>query len=146
MFLQNVLGILDERAASSRIERWGCPQRPASDDRFAHFVWLAGFTMSAYDEVADAHPEFEVVDHEELSADPIPQFRRLVAALRLEWSDACEEYLRASNTQGSGFETRRVAGAQSGKWRARLSEDQQRVAREILSGFPFGRRYPDLRP
>jgi len=144
MFLQNALSYLDDRAVATRLERWGSPPRPSDGDRFAHFVWLAGFTISAYDEVAEAHPEFQVVDHERLCADPVPEFRRLVGAAGLEWSEDCEEYLQSSNTPGSGFETKRVLGAQSGTWHTRLSPEQLETARHILSQFPLAGRYPEL--
>jgi hypothetical protein len=146
MFLENVLSHLDEPAVANCLERWGSPARPSNGDRFAHFVWLAGFTISAYDEVAEAHPEFQVVDHEQLCADPVPEFRRLASSIGLAWSDDCEEYLHSSNTHGTGFETKRVAGTQSGTWRTRLSPEQVQTARQILSQFPVARRYPDLAP
>ena len=145
IFVQNAHHYVDERAVATRLERWSSPPRPARDEVFANFVWMAAFTMSAYEEVAASHPDFHVVDHESLRADPLPQFRSLVAAVGLQWSDGCEEHLRASDVPGTGFETKRVSGTSIEGGRARLSSDQQRVAREILARFPVARRYADIR-
>jgi hypothetical protein len=108
-------------------------------------VWLAAFEMSAHEEIADAHPEFHVVSHETLCSDPTAQFRRLAAGLGLEWTDECDRQIRDSNVPGSGFDTKRVTGSVSGKWRKHLSEEQVDVAREILSAFPIADHYPDLK-
>ena len=51
---------------------------------------------------------------------------------------------RVSNTEGAGFDTKRISAEQSGKWQARLSDDQIAVARGLLSQFPIADRYPDL--
>ncbi len=144
IFLANVHHYVDPDAMAQRVERWGVPPRPPATDGFAHLVWMAAFTMSAYDEVAARHAEFHVVDHETLRADPQAQLRRLVDAVGLEWSDRADEHLRASNRPGTGFETKRVAEAASSDGRDRLSPDQRRVAVEILSAFPVGKRYGDL--
>jgi hypothetical protein len=144
MFLGNVLDYVDEQSVASRLARWNAPPRPAQTDRFANFVWMAGFTMSAYDEVAAAHPEFHVVDHESLCADPVRRFRRLVMQLGLDWTDDCEAYLHSSNTPGTGFETKRVAAELGGNWPMHLSAEQAATARRILSQFPIARLYPEL--
>jgi len=143
-FLENALGHLDHRAVATRIERWGAPPRPTSTDRSEHFFWLTGFTLSAFDEVAEANPDFQVVDYEDVAADPLPHFQRLVDVLGLEWSPACEEFLVSSNTPGSGFETKRVATKQTGIWRQHLSDEQVTTMCRVLSRFPIARRYPEL--
>lgn len=143
-FFENALGYVDPRAVAVRLERWKAPARPTTTDRYEHFVWLAGFTLSAFDEAAQTNPDFHVVDYEEIGSDPLPHFRRLVADLGLEWSAGCEEFLTSSNTAGAGFETKRVAARQTGVWRERLTDEQLSVARRVLSRFPIAGRYPDL--
>ena len=135
---------IDDRGVGPRITRWNVSRLPADASSFAQLTWIAGLTASAYQEVAAAHPEIRVVDHETLCADPIPKFRRLVSDLGLQWSPECEEYLHASNSPGIGYETKRISAQQPGKWRTRFSEEHVRVAREILGPFPIARLYPEL--
>jgi hypothetical protein len=143
-FLDHARQYLDEEAVAERVERWPCPPRPTTDDAFVHLVWLAAFEMSAYDEVASRHPDWIVVDHEDLCLDPVAKFRRLVADLGLEWTEACERYLESSNRPGDGFDTKRVSSELSGKWRNVLSDQEIDTARELVSQFPIAARYADL--
>ena len=129
VYLQELeLGYVDDRGVAPRIERWGGPERPTNDP-IASLAWFVGFEMSAYQEVADAHPEVIVVDHALLCQDPVVEFRRLVSELGFGWTADCQDYLQASDTPGTGFQTKRVTSEQAGKWRTRLSEDQVRSAR-----------------
>ena len=133
---------VDERGVAPRLDRWQVPAFPAGGGQFEKQVWLAGFTMSAYDEVADGHPEFVVVDHEALCAAPVAEFRRLVGEVGLEWTDECEAHLESSNRPGGGTTTQRSASEQSGKWMTQLSGEQVRIARDILAPFPVAVSLP----
>jgi hypothetical protein len=133
----------DDRAVRPRLQRWQVSP-PPRDDYFAEMAWYVGFEMSAYQEAAEANPQIHVATHETLCADPIPEFRRLVANVGLEWSPDCEQYLQASNLPGDGYETKRLAAEQPGKWRTRLTDDQVRVARDTLAPFPIARLYDEL--
>jgi hypothetical protein len=137
---------VDERGVRPRIERWSAPPWPEDGDAFDKQVWLVGFTLSVYEELLSAHPEFFVVDHEELCRDPLEGFRTLAADTGLVWSPRCERYLRSSDRPGQGMETKRVAAEQSGKWRTVLSEKQVNRATETLSRFPIACRYAELSP
>ena len=97
---------------------------PSPADVFGEVVWVAGFVMSAYQEVAEARPEIRVVEHELICADPVPEFRRLVADLGLEWTSECDEYIQNSNAPGTGYETKRLTARIPGQWRNRLSDEQ----------------------
>ena len=145
-FLDDTVGYLDERAVATRLERWQSPARPVDARSFAHLVWMAGFAMSAYADVASAHPEFHVVDHERLCSDPTREFQRLVTNLGLVWTDDCHEYLKVSNRPGTGWETNRISAKQPGKWQTTLTGEQREEARELLGQFPIARWYPDLDP
>ena len=144
MFLPGSPPPLDERAVEARLRRWQAPPRPEGGDPFDDLVWLVGLTVSAYDEVTAAHPEFHVVDHERICEAPKARYRDLVDELGLRWTDQCDEYLVASNAEGSGFQTTRVAAVQAGAWRRRLPEVQAVRASQLLARFPLVRRYPDL--
>src|SRR5581483_6752287 len=135
---------VDDRGVLPRIERWGSPPFPVDGDQFDRQVWLIGFTHSAYDELVERHPEYFVVDHEQLCADPLAEFKTLVDELGLVWGAECEDYLRASNRPGEREQTSRVASEQSGKWRTALSPAQVERAVELLAQFPVARRYAEL--
>lgn len=57
---------------------------------------------------AEEHPDWQVVTHEALSADPVPTFRQLYEALGLPWSGRVERKVRALTEDGS-------AGARNGR-------------------------------
>ena len=135
---------VDDRGVRPHVERWNSPGWPADADQFLKQVWLVGFTLSAYDEIVDAHPEFHVIDHEQLCTDPLAEFKSLVGEMGLTWSTECEDYLAASNRPGDDAQTNRVAADQAGKWRRILSGEQAQRARELLAQFPIARRYPEF--
>ncbi len=144
MFLPDRQPPVDGRCVDELVRRWSAPARPERGKPFEDLVWLVGFTVSAYDEVAAAHEEFRVVEHEELCASPEERFHDLVTALGLVWTDACDAYLRHSNAEGAGFTTNRLASTQARTWEGRLTDGQLSTARAVLAGFPLARRYPDL--
>jgi len=135
---------VDERGVKPRIERWGSPPFPEHGDHFDRQVWLIGFTHSAYDELLAAHPEYGVVDHEDLCTDPVAKFKELTDRVELTWSREAEDYLAAANKPGDDAATNRLASEQSGKWRKSLSAEQVDRATELLARFPVARRYAEL--
>ena len=62
----------------------------------------------------------------------------------LEWTDRAEAVLAASNQPGEGWSTQRVAAAQPGRWRARLTAEEQALAASWLAKFPIADDYPEL--
>ena len=88
--------------------------------------------MSALDDACRAHPEFHVVDHEVLCRDPHAEYRKLFDAIGLDWSDEVESHNERANRPGAGYETNRIAGEQSGKWRERMAPDDAAV----IARFP----------
>ncbi len=92
-------------------------------DLVAGMSWRVALSMSALDDACRAHPEFHVVDHEVLCRDPHAEYRKLFDAIGLDWSDEVESHNERANRPGAGYETNRIAGEQSGKWRERMAPD-----------------------
>ena len=122
---------VDERSIDERVVRWRIPRRPSAGHPFARLVWLVGFEMSAYQDVADADRQVLVVDYKRLCTDPQFEFRRLVTNLELVWRSRDEgletpSVLDVDDQRGSG--RRPVAHTAP----ARLSPEQASLARNLL--------------
>ena len=76
-----------------------------------------------------------VVAHEELSSDPVVGFRRLLAAIGLDWDPGIERRIAESDRSGSGYETSRVAFDEAKRWRSRLNADEIAAANRVIAGF-----------
>ena len=110
-------------------------------DLVAGMSWRVALSMSALDDACRAHPEFHVVDHEVLCRDPHAEYRKLFDAIGLDWSDEVESHIERANRPGEGYETYRIAGEQSGKWRERMAPDDARVAADVIARFPIAKQY-----
>lgn len=101
-------------------------------------AWHCGFLVSLLQRAVVRHPEWRVVRHEALCADPRPRFQHLCHSLGLGWTEAAEAFLAASNRPGRGYSTNRLWAEEVDSWRSRLSPaDQARVV-EVLEGFHLG--------
>jgi hypothetical protein len=110
----------------------------------AHAAWWVGVEMSALEDAIRAHPDFLVVDHEDLCEDAVGRFRALAQELGLQWTEDDEAAVLASNRPGTGYERTRVAAGLPGAWRHRLPPEDARTAAAVLARFPIAERY-DLR-
>lgn len=130
-------------ARVARAERWGVdpdvPREPVKRD-----AWITGFTMSLYEEARAAHPEFHVVEHEQLCRDPVGEFALLAGRLGLHWGERARAVIDASNRPGAGWETNRITAEQPGKWRTCLTRQEVRVAVDVLRRFPVAAGYDEL--
>jgi hypothetical protein len=123
-------------------DRYGVPEPgPERRDPVVGLAWRIALSMSALDDARHAHPEFHVVDHEVMCTDPTAEFRRLFDAVGLVWTPEVEARIAASNRPGTGYETKRVATEQSGKWRERMSRDDARTAAAVIGQFPVAQDY-----
>lgn len=119
-------------------DRWGVTP-PASDaPLLAHQAFVYAVTASALADAAARHPDWIMVGHEDLCRDAAGGLRDLAARLGLVWTDAAEEFVAASDGDGSGFATVRVAAEQRDRWRERLSTTEVDVVRSVLAEFPAG--------
>jgi hypothetical protein len=101
--------------------------------------------MSICQDVAARHDDVVVVDHEALCREPVAEFRALTTRVGLAWTERGIAALAASNQPGEGWSTRRVTAEQPGRWRTRLTAEEQARAIRWLAKFPIADDYPELR-
>lgn len=128
---------LETRADVRReyIDRWGVPL--PGPDPLERMCWRIGLLLAALEESVGRHPEWHHRTHERLCDDPPAEFRRLFDDLGLTWTTEAEEYLKAKNTPGTGFQLKRVASELSGSWRDRLDDHHLEVLYKTLALFPI---------
>ena len=134
--------VIDARDVEERVDRWRIPQRPLTGHGFARLVWVVGFEMSAYQEVADAHHGFQIVDYRQLCTHPAFEFRRLLSDLELVWQSRDDE-LAAPHPRAAGDGH---AASTTPALAVHLSPEQASLARDLLALFPIARHYHDLLP
>ena len=136
---------LDGPSVDERFARWRIPRRPAPGHAFARLVWLVGFEMSAYQEVADLTPDVHVVDYKRLCTQTDFELRRLLTNLELVWRSG-DERIRPPDVHdvvdAPGANARPMAPTVP----PHLSPEQVTLARRLLALFPIARHYHDLTP
>ena len=117
-------------------------------------------TASSYWEVAAAfwcavvkmqlsadRPNWLLVEHEWLCADPAHRLRWIVNHVGLEWNSKVEEFISPHRERGSGpgYGARRDPRGEINKWRDRIGREERRQIMAVMSKFelPF---YPGLDP
>ena len=128
---------------AGRIPAW-CPSPPEPGDEVAIAAWLVGFGMSTSRDAAKCHGDVIVVDHEVLCRDPEVEFRALASRIGLVWTDDAAKALSETNRPGEGWSTFRVSAEQPGRWRTRLTPDEQELAIRCLAKFPIAEDYREL--
>jgi hypothetical protein len=124
------------RIVERYLRRWALPPLPPSCSRLTRVSWEIGLHLTVLESMAEGHPDWMTVRHEDLCLDPAAGLQALCTAVGLEWTDEAGIHLRQSNRAASGLVTMRVAAEQPERWRTRLSADQVREARETLQLFP----------
>jgi hypothetical protein len=89
----------------------------------------------------DEHPDWLVVRHEDLAADPERAFAALYGALGLSWNETVADAIGASTnprnpaeiSSGAQHELTRDSRSIAALWRSRLSDTEIRVIRSITS-------------
>lgn len=136
---------LDARSVDERFARWRIPRRPLPGHAFARLVWLVGFEMSAYQEVADAHRDVQVVDYKRLCTHTDFELRRLLTNLELVWRSG-DEQVPPPDARDVVDEAGSGARSMAPTVPPYLSPEQVSLARRLLSLFPIARHYHDLTP
>jgi hypothetical protein len=110
---------------------------PPDDDALSRAAWhVCLLTAALLDSVA-RHPEWSLVEHDDLCRRPVERFADLSRRLGMTWNERGEQFLLASDTAGEGFAVRRRAGEQPGRWRVRLSADDVDVLAGTMRRFPL---------
>ena len=98
-------------------------------------AWHYGVLSSYLERARRRHPDWLVVRHDVLCADPEPAFRRLAGRLGLRFTDGAARYLAASNRPGDGYSTHRLWSEQIDGGRRRLSPAERTLILTTLSRF-----------
>ena len=101
-------------------------------------AWHYGFLATDFDRAVSRRPQWRVVRHEELCADPAGGFRRLCGELGLRWTEDAERFLTASNRPGRGYSTNRLWAEQVGG-STRLGPTARERVLEVLAAFRSAR-------
>lgn len=109
---------------------------PSRDEPMMHRIaWHVGLLSMGLERAAARHPEWVVLDHEDLCKSPTERFRALFSETGLTWTNAVERELHRLDRPGSGLNVQRVAREQIDSWKNRLSPEQAADAMGILRRF-----------
>lgn len=126
-------GLVAYPPVRTRLEPLGLWPPPAAGT-VADTTWTLCTLLLFHEEAAAAHPGWWRVRHEHLCNDPVQGFRRLVAAMGLEWSATVADVLIAADVEGEGWEVRRRAQHQLAVWRRLPAADLEAAVR-VLARF-----------
>ncbi len=91
---------------------------------------------AAIEDARRRQPAWLALDHESVCIEPGTQLRGAARSVGLNWTDAVDDFLAASDAPGEGYATRRVRSEQAGSWKRRLTADQVGVIESIIERFP----------
>jgi hypothetical protein len=100
-----------------------------------HHAWSFSALTRVLDLEAERHPDWVVVQHEDLCRDPVERFRELFERIEVPLGRSTEEALRSHEGQASGYVTQRVAADQPDRWRERLSDEQAELIRRTAASL-----------
>jgi hypothetical protein len=117
--------------------RWNVKPPPADASLVRRQAFAIGVLIGGLADAAAAHPEWHRVEHEHLCSDTPARFEALATEVGLVWSDESAERVTRSNTDGTGYQTQRVAETLPDRWRDRLDDDAVAEASAEWRRFPF---------
>jgi hypothetical protein len=103
-----------------------------------------GLLTSVLRDQVRRHPEWLVVTHESLCADPQARIREVCERVGPTWTEEATRFLAESNRPGEGFSNVRVTSEQPNRWRGRLSDLQVEEVQAVLDRFPSRGRVLDV--
>lgn len=118
------------------LQRWGINALPADATAIQLVATWVGLLATVLAEHVDRHPEWLVVTHEDLCADPQPAIREVCERVGLKWGHQVARFLTSSNRPGEGFSNIRVTREQATRWRQRLTDAQVEEIQAVLAQFP----------
>lgn len=118
---------------------------PPGDSPLALTAWCVGLLTTTLARLTTDHPEWHVITHEELCADPRGQFNDLYGKLGLTWTEDAERFLergyllpsfaRSAQAPGSSDPAEAIK-EQPHRWKERLTDDQIAEIETMLEQFP----------
>ncbi|MTI65733.1 MAG: sulfotransferase [Firmicutes bacterium] len=101
----------------------------------AHISLQIGAFYYVLEQQLKKNDQWILIKHEDLCYSPESQFKILFDKLDLEWNENVQRYIRQSNKQGEGFDTKRVAKKQINKYKNLLSDDMIEEIKNYYSVF-----------
>jgi hypothetical protein len=129
------------RVRNGLVAAWGVP--PPGEDALSRAAWHVCLLTAALLDAAGRQPQWLLVEHEDFCRGPVERFAALAGELGMAWNDRAEQYVRASDTIGTGFAVQRKAGEQPGRWRSRLTAAEVGVLADVMRQFPLLDRWTD---
>lgn len=118
------------------LDRLNIPRQTAETTRLQLVARWVGLLTTVLGEHLERHPQWLLVTHEDLCADPENGIRATCDRLGLTWSDRIAHFLAQSNRPGEGFSNVRITREQSTRWRKRLTDAQVDEIEAELARFP----------
>lgn len=116
-------------------ESLGAPPPPDSAPIEVRQAWSYAALTRSLDIEAAQHPDWLVVQHEDLCNAPGEGFDTLFERLGLTLGSEVEASLAEHDQPDSGYATRRVASAQAERWKTRLSDEQVEMIRSTAGSL-----------
>jgi hypothetical protein len=113
----------------------GEPLGPEASE-LTKIAWQVGLLTTAIGDALDRRPHWQLINHEDLCADPVGGIRGVCESVGMPWSSDVERYLEESNRPGEGLKTHRVTKEQPNRWKQRLTEDEVTEISSVLARFP----------
>ncbi len=107
-----------------------------SDSELTKIAWAVGLITTVMSDSLERHPEWLLVNHEDLCIDSPAKFKTLCERLEIPWSESVTEFLKRSNRPGEGLETKRITEEQVDKWKKKLNSEEVEEITEVLNRFP----------
>jgi hypothetical protein len=124
------------RIADRYLHRLGVvPPGPDASQLQRIAAWV-GVLTTVLNEELERHPDWLLVTHEYLCADPETRIREVCEWAGLTWTPDAASFLAESNRPGEGFSSVRITRDQPDRWRRRLSDEQVVEIEEVLAQFP----------
>ncbi len=118
------------------VEPLGLDPPGGAAPELVQIAWVVGLLTHVLGEAAARHPEWHVVTHEDLCADPSVRMRAVFDLVGLPWAAEVERFLAENNKAGEGLQPVRVTSEQPDRWRKRLSDGEVTDIERTLSQFP----------
>ena len=133
-WLPQVLGSGDAEERALGDELGAAPPGPDAPIEARH-AWSYSALTRCLDVEAAEHPNWVVVQHEDLCNDPIGRFGDLFSRLGLDFDARIEATLASNDTAAEGYTTKRVASEQAERWKTRLDARQVELITSIAASL-----------